>query len=72
MQRALKIFIKCSRCGYHTSFPAIPIAKVDLAMFRGSENPTKCKNCETNLDTLAAFCGKQVGSEIVRLEDPIR
>jgi hypothetical protein len=42
----------------------------DLAVFRGSEDPVKCKSCGHDMDTMTAFCGEMVGSEIVRRADP--
>ena len=44
--------------------------KVDLAMFRGSEDLIRCKNCQADMDTMTAYRGERVGSEIVRREDP--
>jgi hypothetical protein len=67
---ALNVFIKCRKCGTHNCMDAIPPRRVDLALFRGSEDPVKCKECQPEMDTMTAYCGERVGSEIVRLEDP--
>jgi hypothetical protein len=39
-------------------------------MFRGSEDPIKCKNCQADMDTMMAYCGERNGPEIVRQDDP--
>jgi hypothetical protein len=44
--------------------------QVDLAVLRGSKDPIKCKACHADMDTLLAYCGERVSSEIVRFEDP--
>jgi hypothetical protein len=67
----VSVFIKCSECGDHTRFDKIPATMIELALFRGSENPiVKCKSCHADMDTMKAFCGTRKGSEIVRHEDP--
>lgn len=66
---SFSVFIKCRSCGAHNCFD-VPSCRVDLAMFRGSEDPIKCKDCHADMDTMLAFCGEQIGSEIVRREDP--
>ena len=48
----------------------IPGRRVDLAIFRGSKDPVRCKNCQADMDTMTAYCGERVGGEIERREDP--
>lgn len=48
----------------------IPARRVELAMLRGSEDPVRCRNCHADMDTMTAYCGERVGSEIVRRKDP--
>jgi hypothetical protein len=64
------VFIKCHKCGYQNCIDDIGVHRVDLALFRGSEDPVKCRNCQADMDAITAYCGEQVGSEIVRREDP--
>jgi uncharacterized Zn finger protein len=66
----LRVFIKCPKCGQRDSIPEIAATRADLAMFRGSESHVACGNCEAVMDAMTAFCGEQVGSNIVRREDP--
>jgi hypothetical protein len=69
--RAVKVFIKCRKCGVHTCFDEIPLKRIDLALFRGSEDRiVKCDVCHADMNKVAAFFGKRVGSEIVRQKDP--
>jgi LSD1 subclass zinc finger protein len=64
------IFIRCPKCSNHTYFDGIPAARVELVLLRGSEEPVRCKHCQTDMDTLTAFHGERIGSDIVRREDP--
>jgi hypothetical protein len=67
-----KVYIRCRKCGTPNCFEEIPPTRVDLALFRGSENPIiKCRCCHADMDTMIAFCGEQVGSEIVHRHDPV-
>jgi hypothetical protein len=68
--RSISVFIRCRACDTQNCFEEIAPHRVDLAMFRGSENPVKCKGCHADMDTMLAFCGERVGSEIVRCSDP--
>jgi hypothetical protein len=67
---ALNVFIKCRKCGAQNCMDEIRPRRVDLAMFRGSEDPVKCKECQADMDTMTAYCGEWIGSQIVRREDP--
>ena len=64
------IFIKCPRCEHQNCIEGIVPRRVDLALFRGSEEPVKCQVCQADMDTMTAYCGERVGSEIMRREDP--
>jgi hypothetical protein len=67
----LQVFIRCRTCGLCNRFEEIPARRVDLALFRGSEDPVvKCKGCQADMNTTTAFCGEQVGSEVLRRMDP--
>jgi hypothetical protein len=44
--------------------------RTDLAVFRGSEDPVKCKGCGADMDAMTAFCGELEGARIVRRDDP--
>jgi hypothetical protein len=66
----MNVFIECPKCGNQNRVDGIPLNRADLALFRGSEDPIRCKVCQTDMDTMTAYCGEQVGSEIVRREDP--
>jgi hypothetical protein len=68
--RSPSVFIRCRACDTQNCFEEIASHRADLAMFRGSENPVKCKGCHADMDTMLAFCGERVGSEIVRCSDP--
>ena len=68
----MEIFVRCPECAHQNHFPEIPVKWVDLAMFRGSEHPVKCKKCGAAMDTMTAYVGERSGSEIVRVEDPKR
>jgi hypothetical protein len=66
-----KVYIRCRKCGTPNSFEDIPPRRVDLALFRGSEDPIiKCRSCHADMDTMTAFCGEQVDSEIIHHHDP--
>jgi hypothetical protein len=68
---SINIYIRCRTCGSQNCFKEITPHRTDLAIFRGSENPIiKCKSCHADIDTMTAFCGERVGSEIVRRNDP--
>jgi hypothetical protein len=67
---ALSVFIRCRKCGTPNRFESVRARRTDLALFRGSENPEKCKGCGADMDTIGAFCGERVGVEIVRRPDP--
>jgi hypothetical protein len=68
---SINVYIRCRKCGMPNCFENIPPRRTDLAIFRGSENPTiKCKSCHADMDIVTAFCGERVGSEIVRCGDP--
>jgi hypothetical protein len=69
-QNPMEVFIKCRKCGQHNRVDGVPPNRVDLAILRGSEEPIKCRSCHSEMDTLTAFLGEQVGSEIMRREDP--
>jgi ribosomal protein S27E len=66
----MTVFIKCRKCEHVNRFYGINDTRADLAMFRGSEFPVKCKQCGADMDTMTAFCGEMVGSEMVRRDDP--
>ena len=66
----VNVFIECPRCGNQNRIDGVALNRVDLAMFRGSEDPIRCKACQADMDTMTAYCGEQVGSEIVRRADP--
>jgi Zn ribbon nucleic-acid-binding protein len=66
----VNVFIECRNCGHQNRIDDIPVRRADLAVFRGSEDPAKCRNCQSAMDTMTAYCGEQVGSEINRREDP--
>jgi hypothetical protein len=66
----VNVFIKCPKCGHQNRMDGITALRADLAMFRGSEDPVRCKQCQADMDTMTAYCGEQVGSEITRREDP--
>ena len=48
----------------------IPVTRVALAVFRGSEEPAKCRHCGAAMDTMLAYCGEPVDAKTVRREDP--
>ena len=64
------VFIKCPKCGDHNCIDGVAPLRVDLAVLRGSEDPIKCKECQADMDTMTAYLGERVGSDIVRREDP--
>jgi len=66
----VNVFIECPKCGNQNRIDDVALNGFDLAMFRGSEDPIRCKACQADMDTMTAYCGEQVGSEIVRREDP--
>ena len=66
----MNVFIECPKCGYQNCIDGVAPQRVDLALFRGSEDPIKCKTCQADMDTMTAYCGERVGSEIVRHKDP--
>jgi DNA-directed RNA polymerase subunit RPC12/RpoP len=66
----MNVFIKCPKCGHQSCLDEIHPNRTGLAMLRGSEEPIRCRNCHANMDTMGAFVGEQVGSEIVRRDDP--
>jgi predicted amidophosphoribosyltransferase len=66
----VNVFIKCPTCGQRHCIDGVPPRRVDLALFRGSEHPMKCEKCQSDMDTMKAYCGERVGAEIVRREDP--
>jgi hypothetical protein len=66
----MNVFIKCSKCGHQNCIEDIRPRRLDLALFRGSEDPIKCKACQADMDTMTAYCGERVESKIIRLEDP--
>jgi hypothetical protein len=68
---SVKIYITCRKCGTHNCFEDIPASRVELALFRGSEDRiVKCRACRGAMDTVTAFCGENFGSEIVHRQDP--
>jgi len=70
-QKDVKVYIRCRTCGTQNCFEEIPPRRVDLALFRGAEDPTvKCRGCYAAMDTMTAFCGVKVGSDVLRREDP--
>ena len=70
MDDHMNVFIECRKCGNQNRIDGIALNRADLALFRGSEDPIRCKVCQADMDTMTAYCGEQVGSEIVRHEDP--
>ena len=66
----MNIFLKCRKCGHQHCRDGGPARRIDLALFRGSEHPMKCENCGADMDTMRAYCGERIGSEIIRHEDP--
>jgi hypothetical protein len=66
----VNVFIQCPKCGHQNCIDSVNPRRIDLAMFRGSEDPVKCTKCQADMDAMTAYCGERVGSEIVRLEDP--
>jgi hypothetical protein len=66
------VFIRCRKCGTPNQFENIPVRRVDLALFRGSDHPVKCKGCHDDMDPMGAFVGERAGAEIVRRPDPER
>jgi hypothetical protein len=65
------VYIRCPKCDTPNCFKEIPPRRVDLAIFRGSENPIiKCCACEADMDTMTAFRGEKVGTEVVHRRDP--
>jgi hypothetical protein len=66
----MNVFIKCPKCGVQNCIEGIRPRRVDLALFRGSEELVKCTNCHADMETMKAYCGERVGSEIVRRDDP--
>ena len=66
---SFSVFIECRSCGIDNCFD-IPCCRVELAIFRGSEDPIKCRGCHADMDTMLAYCGERVGPEIVRREGP--
>jgi hypothetical protein len=71
MPNPVKVFITCPKCGHPNWIEEFSANRVSLAILRGIESPIKCKECGALMDTLTAYCGEQVGAEIVRREDPI-
>ena len=70
MFRPVNVFLNCRRCGHPNRIDGIPANRTALALFRGSEDPVKCKSCGAGMDTMLAYLGELVGSEIVRRDDP--
>lgn len=68
----VRVFIKCPKCGKYNCIREVMPQRVELALFRGSEDPVKCISCGAEMDTMTAFCGMQEssGSEVVRHQDP--
>ena len=64
------IFIKCPKCGSHSCIHGETPKREDLVVLRGSEDPARCGSCQADMDTITAFCGEQIGAEVVRREDP--
>ena len=69
-QLSMNVFIKCPECGHPNCLDEIRPTRTELAILRGSEEPIRCKNCQADMDTMTAFCGERVGSEVVRRDDP--
>ena len=67
---SLNVFINCPKCSHRNCLEEIRPIRVDLAVFRGSEERVRCKNCGAAMDTMTAYIGERVGSEIVRHQDP--
>jgi len=68
--RSYSVFIRCRACDTQNCFAEIAPRRVDLGMFRGSENPVKCKGCHADMDTMLAYVGERVGLKIERRPDP--
>jgi hypothetical protein len=66
----VSIFLKCRKCGPQNCFTDVPVTRVDLAMFRGSEERVKCRGCGASVDTMGAYVGARAGGEIARRPDP--
>jgi LSD1 subclass zinc finger protein len=66
----LCVFLKCHGCGHIHRIDEVRPKRVPLALFRGSEKKMKCKSCQAGMDTMLAFIGEQIGSEIRRRDDP--
>ena len=64
------VYLKCHRCSEVHRMDDVPPTRVDLALFRGSEETIKCKSCQAEMDTMLAFCGEQIGSEVWWRDDP--
>jgi hypothetical protein len=69
-RKPVSVFLRCRKCGMQNCFADIPATRVDLAMFRGSEEWVKCRGCGSDMDTMGAFVGERVGGAITRLPDP--
>jgi hypothetical protein len=63
------VFIKCREYGTQNCFDVPPV-RMELVRFRGLDDPIKCKGCHADIDSMLAYCGERIGSEIVRHEDP--
>ena len=66
----MEIFIKCPKCKLVSCVDGVLAVREDLAMFRGSEHPIKCKGCQADIDTMTAFCGERTAAGVERREDP--
>ena len=68
----MRVFIKCPKCEKYNCIREVTPQRMELALFRGSEDPVRCLFCGAEMDTLTAFCGEQEGSgsEVVRHDDP--
>jgi hypothetical protein len=53
------------RCGLHNRVDGVPPKRSDLAFLRSSEESSKCRNCEAEMDTMTAFVGERVGKDTV-------
>jgi hypothetical protein len=68
----VKVFIECPKCKHQNCIEDLPCYWLDLAIFRGSENPVQCANCKADMDTMTAYCGERIDSGIEKRPDPKR
>ena len=68
----MNVFIKCLKCGHQNRIEGLALNRVDLALFRGSEDPIRCKVCQADMDTMTAYCGERIDSGIEKRPDPKR